>query len=269
MPDSPDPTCSSSEVDELEHAYREALKAIDAAEEQVGEVLNEFSGEETSGPETGRNASEDDSGPTGVVSIGELSLESGVDSDRTAVSSEIVTHPGDDWVDPVRIIEAALFVGGTPLTAIRLCRVLGVDLPVEEIVRIIERLNERYEAERRPYEIQPGEGGYRLRLKPDFQAVQRQTFGFGPRDVRLSQEVLEVLAFVAYRQPVTKEDFRDSSRPAVEPVLRQLVRRRLIKIDRDEDSPKTVQYRTTERFLEVFGLQSLNELPRDETFALR
>ncbi len=166
--------------------------------------------------------------------------------------------------EPARIIEAALFVGGMPLTIKRLSGVLRDEFDRDFIERSIDELNLRYDDENRPYEIRLDEGGYRMVLRPEFENVRNKSYGFGPKEVRLSQEALEVLALVAYRQPITKEDIEQSGKPNPNGVLRQLLRREIIGLERNGKSAKDVTYHTTPRFLQIFGLGDLSELPRSE-----
>lgn len=101
-----------------------------------------------------------------------------------------------------------------------------------------------------------------LTLRPRYQYVIEKLYG-GVREARLSNVAIDVLALVAYRQPVTKSDL-DSLRGADSgALLRQLVRRGLIQIvQAGEGKRKIVTYETTPRFLEMFGLQSLDDLPK-------
>ncbi|MCI0684318.1 MAG: SMC-Scp complex subunit ScpB [Gemmataceae bacterium] len=167
---------------------------------------------------------------------------------------------------PLRILEALLFVGGTPLTPARACQVIR-GLSVEQFTELIDELNRAYRRQDRPYSIQSRDQGYVLALKPKFRPVMAKVFG-GVREARLSTQAIDVLALVAYRQPATKVEI-DSLRGAESAtLLRQLVRRGLIQVMyRAEAERKEVSYGTTPRFLEMFGLQSLDDLPKTQDFA--
>jgi segregation and condensation protein B len=165
---------------------------------------------------------------------------------------------------PRQIIEACLFVGGTPLTSNRISVVLRGEFDSDFVDREINELNRLYAVEERPYEIRLGEGGYRLALRDEFERIRHKVYGLGPKEVRLSQEALEVLAVVAYHQPVRQARVEELGKPGCGPILRQLVRRELIAIARDPQHPKDVNYKTTARFLSLFGIGSLDELPRHE-----
>ena len=92
-------------------------------------------------------------------------------------------------------------------------------------------------------------------------------YGAGPREVRLSQDVLEVLALVAYRQPLLQSEIEAQGKSNPGGMLRQLLRRDLVSLERGEGGRKDVKYRTTPRFLALFGLGSLDDLPQPEDLA--
>jgi segregation and condensation protein B len=163
----------------------------------------------------------------------------------------------------VRIVEAILFVGGPPLTAERAAEVIRALTP-SQFAEAVEQLNRQYRAEGRPYLVLKQEGGYTLTLRPIYRFVTERLYG-GVREARLSQPAVEVLAVVAYRQPVSRKDIDTIRGHDSSALLRQLVRRGLICVlNRAESGGHEVQYGTTPRFLELFGLSSLNDLPETE-----
>lgn len=161
----------------------------------------------------------------------------------------------------LRIIEALLFVGGAPLTPKRAREILR-GLTVEQFDEAITQLNADYRRQARPYSVQPQGAGWVLTLRPRFRHVIDKLYG-GVREARLSTAAIDVLALVAYRQPITKPDV-DTIRGADSgALLRQLVRRGLVQImPIPGGKPKEVAYATTPRFLDMFGLQSLDDLPK-------
>jgi segregation and condensation protein B len=163
----------------------------------------------------------------------------------------------------LRIIESLLFVGGAPLTAKRAREILR-GLSAEQFDAAIAQLNDDYRRQGRPYSIQPQGAGHVLTLRPRFRHVIDKLYG-GVREARLSQAAIDVLSAVAYRQPITKDEvntFRGADSGAL---LRQLVRRGLIQIvPIPGGKPKEVAYATTLRFLDTFGLQSLDDLPKTD-----
>lgn len=240
--------------DDLEAAYRKALEALEFAEATFPSPPPAID-EETPSPAMATAA------PTGV-SAGAQQLATELAQRATpSPATETAAEPG---VTPEQIVEACLFVGGQPLTAKRLLSVLRSDAEAALVERLIDSLNRRYAAENRPYEIRLAEGGYRLTLHEDYERIRAKVYGQGPKEVRLSQDVLEILAVVAYHQPITQKEIEELGRPQCGPILRQLLRRELIAVERQPDRPKDVPYVTTARFLSLFGIGSLDDLPRPE-----
>jgi len=162
-----------------------------------------------------------------------------------------------------RILEALLFVGGGPLTLDRAnAAVRGLtDVQFKDV---IDGLNLSYRRQGRPYHIQVQDHGYIVTLRPRFRPVVDRLYGQA-KEARLSPATIDVLSLVAYRQPVTKMEV-DSIR-GIESggLLRQLVRRGLIAIaQRGQADRREVTYGTTARFLELFDLKSLDDLPQTQ-----
>jgi len=170
-------------------------------------------------------------------------------------------------VSPAQVIEAALFVGGGPLTARKIAGLLRGSQQSKDVEQTIDELNDAYVAQARPYEIRLGDGGYRLELRPEYERLRHRVYGSGPREVRLSQDVLEVLALVAYRQPITEKEIEGHGKQNAGNLLRQLLRRDLIAFERGPGGRKDLHYHTTARFLSVFGLGTLEELPQADDLA--
>lgn len=168
-------------------------------------------------------------------------------------------------IGPSSLLEAMLFVGdpdNKPLSSTRLAGLLrGVD--AAEIHSLVRELNDRYAACRLPYHI-VGEGeGFRMALRDEFQRV-RQRFFSRVRQARLSQAAIDVLSLVAYREPLAADEISELRGKPSTAILAQLVRRQLLRIDRDEQNPRRLRYRTTRRFLDLFGLATLDDLPRNQ-----
>lgn len=279
---------AAPEVDEwgaldIEEAYQKALRAMEELGDEVS--ADETRGEEAVSIETVDGAD----APALVAAIPDVdAVDSTSDSTRLdaahagpvlpasdappslriAAGTEIDENLQRSQVTPKQVIEAALFVGGSPITAKKLCSLLRGSFQPDVIEQLIDELNVEYSAQERPYEIRLGDGGYRLELRPEFDRLRQRVFGMGPREVKLSQEVLEVLAVVAYRQPLNAQEI-EAVKPNSGNVLRQLIRRDLVGITRGERKRSDVTYHTTERFLSLFGLGSLDELPRPEDIAVK
>jgi len=257
-----DETVAYGETDEwggndLEAAYRKALEANDAVEWEFDHLAPSEESPEDDSPE----GAPDDS------VAGDVAPEA--DDSEPASQSNTIPVPIPQRITARQVIEAAIFVGGDPLTSKKLCYMLKGDYDLDAVERTIEHLNLQYVDEARPYEIRLGEGGYRMVLREEFERIRNRVFGIGPREVKLSQDVLEVLALVAYRQPITPEEIEELGKEKPGPLLRQLLRRELISLDRDPENRKRVTYSTSKRFLSLFGIGSLDELPQADELAFK
>ncbi len=158
-----------------------------------------------------------------------------------------------------------LFVGdrdNRPLTAGRAAELMrGVE--PGEIGGLIEELNRRYTQSGCPYFVAEDSDGYRITLRKPFHPLREQFYG-RIRQARLSQAAIDVLAIVAYQQPLSAEQIGAVRGKPSSAVLSQLVHRRLLRIERLPGKRRTVQYFTTDRFLQLFGLQTLADLPQSE-----
>jgi segregation and condensation protein B len=186
-----------------------------------------------------------------------------VDTPQATIPEKTDVATGEDPPPPYRIVEALLFLGGPPLTEVRVSEIIR-GLTPEQFRQAIERLNHDYKSQGRPYAIVHQEQGYVLSLRPRFRMMAEKLSG-SPREARLSAAAIDALALVAYRQPVTKAEV-DSLRGAESgALLRQLVRRGLIAVvQRGDAEQRAVWYGTTPRFLELFGLANLDDLPRTQ-----
>lgn len=239
--DPPDDDADLS-LEDLEAAYLRALEASDAADAVC---------------------------PAPPTQTGETNHSGGRDERQSADEARSVrgnapdVQAGHSHVTQQSVLEALLFVGGASLTTRKLAELLGLR-DADAVEPLVRQLAQKYEQQRRPYVIGFHEGGYRLELLPEYEPVRRKVYGLSPREVRLSQEALEILALVAYRQPLLDNDPRLAERKNSTAMLRQLLRRELISLQRDSDDTKRVAYTTTPRFLQLFGLGSLDDLPYPE-----
>ena len=169
---------ASATVNDIELAYREALRSIDEAEMEVGSALMELADDVSEESQTDDEAA--------FVSVGE-ELAADLEAGTQSAPENVAVETDGRRVSPAAVIEAALFVGGdVSLTARRLATLVGQDVDAGYAVQIIDRLNEKYAEEQRPYEIRLHEGGFRLELKESLGEVTARVFGLGPREVRLA-----------------------------------------------------------------------------------
>jgi segregation and condensation protein B len=154
-----------------------------------------------------------------------------------------------------------LFVGGPPLTAEAACAAVR-GMTRDRFHAALDALSRLYRRQRRPVAIEPRDAGFVLAVTPSFRGLRERIFG-GPREARLSQPALDVLSVVAYRQPVGKAEVDAMRGTDSGALLRQLVRLGLVAVQhRAEAGHREVRYGTATRFLRLFNLASLDELPR-------
>lgn len=200
-----------------------------------------------------------------------------VGSDRGTGSESASLPTLEDWedeedlfdVNPASILESMLFVGNSDNRSFLAKEMAALMRGVseEDVDRLVTELNAAYSQQQAPYQIVEEKGGYRMDLRPEFEPT-RQKFYRAEKPAQLSQGVLDVLSLVAYLQPVSKAVVESKKLKPCGSMLRQLIRRRLIQMERVKDTNEKTNtlYRTTERFLELFGLDSLDDLPKSETF---
>jgi segregation and condensation protein B len=124
----------------------------------------------------------------------------------------------------------------------------------------VTELGREYEEQGRAFEIWEVAGGYQLRTRPEYASYLRLLHR--ERPLRLSRAALETLAVVAYRQPVTRAEIEAVRGVEVDAVIRSLLDRQLVRIAGHREVPgRPMLYATTKRFLEVFGLGRLDDLP--------
>ena len=159
----------------------------------------------------------------------------------------------------VYALEAVLFASGEPVSSERLCTVLDIDKVDLESLAL--KLAEEYDASARGIKLIRLEDRYQLVSRPDYAEYIRQATETG-KPPMLSQAALEVLAVIAYRQPVTKT-FIESVRGVDSGyTISSLCDKGLAETCGRLDMPgRPLLYRTTEKFLRSFGLLDLEQLP--------
>lgn len=158
-------------------------------------------------------------------------------------------------------LEAALLVADEPLPIRKLVQVAGLD-DAATARRLLKRLQELYDADGSAFELEELAGGFQLMTRPEYHrwlsSIRRSQV-----DLRLTPASRETLAIVAYRQPIMRADIEGIRGVHCGETLRLLMEKGLIKIvGRDNSLGRPVLYGTTKKFLQVFGLKSLKDLPK-------
>lgn len=162
-----------------------------------------------------------------------------------------------------QIIEALLFASDAPLSAADISRV-DERLDEDTVDAVIQELRAEYDAGERSFQIYEVAGGYQLLTRPEFVTVLER-YDTVPQPSKLSAPALEVLAIIAYRQPLGRAEVEEIRGVGSSGVLRTLVERQLVEpVGRAEGLGRPLLYGTTRKFLEHFGFKSLEDLPRPD-----
>lgn len=188
-------------------------------------------------------------------------------SDPRTAQKEAPIHESDGLNSA---IEALLLSSDRPLASARIIEALSLDEQpgAPRVVReAVDRLNKSYETTGRSFRIEQVAGGYRAMLRsehaPVLAALNRLQ-----QSHTLSRAAVETMAIIAYKQPITRALLESIRGVGCGEVLRSLLDKRLIDITgRAEELGRPMLYGTTKRFLEVFGLASLKDLPNAADFA--
>lgn len=155
-------------------------------------------------------------------------------------------------------IEAIVFTNGEPISVARIAEITTFDL--ETIKKAISALKEKYKEESFGIEMVSVQGGVQFRTKAKFASLLQPLKEDKPR--RLTHAALETLAIIAYRQPITRSDIERIRGVDATPTIKTLLERNLVRIiGHQETVGQPALFGTTEDFLKLFGLGSLEELP--------
>jgi segregation and condensation protein B len=181
---------------------------------------------------------------------------------REAETGEAAVVRGDQARDPaLQRLEAVLFLTREPLNSRKLAQYANL-ADGTQARTLIRRLNQFYDTAGRAFRVEEVAGGFQLLTRRKFAAWLRR-LEHVPPETRLSAPALETLAVIAYRQPVPRADIEAIRGVNCGEILRQLMERDLVRIGgRSEELGRPYLYTTTKRFLQVFGLVSLDDLPR-------
>lgn len=162
------------------------------------------------------------------------------------------------------VIEAILFASDEPLSADRLVKIAEFNGGVKQVKNCIETLNQQYQQSGRAFRIEEIAGGYQMMTLPEYnnwlKNLLRQR-----ADNKLSPAALETLAIIAYKQPIIRADIESIRGVACGEMVRSLMYKGLVKIvGKAEVLGRPLLYGTTKKFLEVFGLSDLKDLPKAE-----
>lgn len=181
------------------------------------------------------------------------------------MSEPPISSPPIDLAEIKKILETALLTAGEPLGISELRRLFDEDLGADLVRKLLEELRQDWAG--RGVELTCVASGWRFRSRPEY---QRYLDRLNPqKPPKYSRAVMETLAIIAYRQPVTRGDIEDIRGVSVSPqVIKTLEARGWIEVVGHRDVPgRPALFATTKAFLDDLDLRSLDELPPLEDLA--
>ncbi len=191
--------------------------------------------------------------------------DDGASDDNKPEQSEAEDREDYEAVEPTleSVTEAVLFASDEPLTEARLVKIAEAG-SVKQIRQAVESLNEHYRTTNRSFRIEKIAGGYQMMTIPPYNHWLGKLFT-AKKEEKLSQPALETLAIIAYKQPIIRADIEAIRGVAAGEMIRSLMYKGLVKIvGRAEVLGRPMLYGTTKRFLDLFGLATLKDLPKIE-----
>jgi segregation and condensation protein B len=186
-----------------------------------------------------------------------LAWRLGADEQEDAPVSELARDR------PLALIEAALLLADEPLPARRLAALAGL-ADAAEARRSVARLRELYDRGQSAFQVEELAGGYQLLTRAEYHTWLARLRHSTP-EVQLTPAARETLAIIAYRQPVTRADIEAIRGVSSSDVLERLMEKGLVRLaGRDDSLGRPALYETTRKFLQLFGLKNLRELPAVE-----
>lgn len=177
------------------------------------------------------------------------------------ISSKAAGYRSDSLAE----LEALLFLADEPLVIKKIATVLGCKNS-SEARSLLKDLQKKYKIENNSFHIEEVAGGFQLLSKTEFHPWLARVYARNV-EVQVSSAMKETLAIAAYRQPITRADIEQIRGVNSSEVIRNLVEKNLLRIvGRDVTLGRPVLYGTTRKFLQIYGLKSLKDLPKTNEF---
>jgi len=253
------------EEDAPEDTMVQDREPVDETAEDVASEEEAY-GDHWNGAYIAEDGEEDSEEDAPVVQDADIPAQDDDDSDESS-GDMFDEHSGDDddlpVIDDVRlksIVESLIFVSGKIISLDRIMAVLGGDIPRKAVTQVLNELVEQYQQSNRGFVLMEVGGGYQFRSNPENADWIGRLFEVKP--TRLSMAALEVLAIVAYRQPITRMELEELRGVDSSGVIKMLLQRKLIKILGYKEEPGRPRiYGTSAGFLDFFNLKSIRDLP--------
>ena len=234
---------------------------IEPGELEAAEVLGEAEGELDAEAEAIKDAEVE--APADGDGEGVEDAVAEVTADEVEDGPEDAEVGGDGEISTQLVVEAVLFAADEPVSPSKIVEILGTS-SVKEVREYVGQLNEKYEQAGCAFGIEEIAGGYLMLTQGQYNPWLRKLLKVRSES-KLSPAALETLAIIAYKQPILRVDIEAIRGVAAGEMVRQLCDKGLVKIvGRAEELGRPLLYGTTKKFLEVFGLSSLKELPTAE-----
>ncbi|MBW8001033.1 MAG: SMC-Scp complex subunit ScpB [Planctomycetes bacterium] len=185
-----------------------------------------------------------------------------IEESQQADEQPLTETPEDFEVTIESVVEAVLFASDEPLTVARLSKI--VETTTKQVRDSVKSLNEKYTENKNAFRIEQIAGGFQMLTLSPFNNWLRKLLR-ARDESKLSPAALETLAIIAYKQPLIRVDIETIRGVAAGEMVRSLMYKGLVKIvGRAEVLGRPMLYGTTKKFLEVFGLNTLKDLPKIE-----
>jgi segregation and condensation protein B len=162
------------------------------------------------------------------------------------------------------IVEAILFASDEPVPVDRVADAAGDEVSVDMVRDAVRQLMEEYDAGGRAFTIEEIAGGLQLFTRPEYNKYLKKLLR-ARNEARFTQAALETLAIIAYKQPVSRAEIEDIRGVACGDMIRTLMEKGLVRVaGRSEHLGRALLYGTTKKFLQVFGLASVKDLPESK-----
>jgi len=168
-------------------------------------------------------------------------------------------------------IEALIFCSPSPikLADLKNClsEMFNADIPEDDIISSIKKLEEKFAAEEFAFQIYRSAGGYQFLTKPAYQAsigilLKQQS------KKRLSVSAMETLSIIAYRQPISKTEIENIRGVNCDYAVQKLLDKGLVEIlGKSDGVGRPILYGTSPKFMEYFGISDISELPTPKDFS--
>ena len=162
------------------------------------------------------------------------------------------------------IVEAILFASDEPVPVDRVADAAGDEVSVDLVRQAVRQLVEEYDAGGRAFTIEEIAGGLQLFTRPEYNKYLKKLLR-ARNQARFTQAALETLAIIAYKQPASRAEIEDIRGVACGDMIRTLMEKGLVRVaGRSEHLGRALLYGTTKKFLQVFGLASVKDLPESK-----